>query len=48
MPPAGKASTIMKLSVCAANYGNNEDEITRLQNTLSQLTIDKERVSKLK
>jgi hypothetical protein len=45
MPPAGKASTVLKRSVVEATYGNNEDEINRLQNTLSSLTIDKERVS---
>jgi|688.fasta_scaffold184967_4 hypothetical protein len=45
MPPAGKASTVLKRSVVEATYGNNEDEISRLQNTLSSLTIDKERVS---
>ena len=37
MQPAGKASTILKQSVVAATYGNNEEEIQRLQNTLSSL-----------
>lgn len=45
MPPAGKASTVLKQSVVEATYGNDKDEINRLQNTLSSLTIDKERVS---
>ena len=35
MPPAGKASTVLKQTVVTATYGNNEAEVTRFQNTLS-------------
>ena len=37
IPPAGKASTVLKQSVQQATYGSNEDEISHLQQTLSQL-----------
>ena len=39
MPPAGKSSTGMQMQSAGG------DEITRLHNTLSALTIDKEMVS---
>lgn len=45
IPPAGKASTVLKQSVQQATYGTNEDEIAHLQQTLSQLQIETERVS---
>ena len=43
MPPAGKASTVMRQSFNGPPSA--QDEVARLHNTLSALTIDKERVS---
>jgi hypothetical protein len=44
MPPAGKASTVMRQSFNGQPAASH-DEVARLHNTLSALTIDKERVS---
>ena len=43
MPPAGKASTVMRQSL--NGQPGAQEEINRLQLSLSALTIDKERVS---